>query len=121
MKLSPVLIACMIIACKPQEKSQQTDVSRQLQTITEYKPNPDDVVLFLTMIESEQSASVWNSKVEVKRQMRAGFSYKNRLSPGEVISLTSKEKLPSGDFYCAAEYQMEPNGGTYVFKTLLKR
>ncbi len=121
MKLLPILLVCLTVACKPQEKNQQIAASAQLQSITDYKPNPDDVVLYLTFLEGNQSEIGWNNKVEVKRQMRAGFSYKNRLSPGEVISLSSKEKLPNGDFYCAAEYRETPNGGRYSFKILLKR
>ncbi len=119
MKLPLILVACLVLACKPQEPKQQAEP--ELQSISDYRPNPDDVVLFVTYVEGEQTDNGWNNKVEVKRQMRAGFSYKNRLSPGEVISLSSIEKLPNGDFYCAVEYSGSPTGGSYSFKTLLKR
>lgn len=119
MKLPLILLVSLALACKPQEQKQQT--GPVLQSISDYKPNPDDVVLYLTLLESNQSDNGWDSKVEVKRQMRAGFGYKNRLSPGEVITLSSKEKLPDGDFYCAVEYSETPNGGRYSFKTLLKK
>lgn len=120
MKLSLILLIFFAIGCKPQEKSQQ-EPSVPLPALADYTPNPDEVVLFLTLVTTEKSQTGWLSTVEVKKQVRAGFGFKNRLAPGQKIALQSKEEIPSGNFYCAADYKIAPGGGTYILKSFLRK
>ncbi|MEP1094605.1 MAG: hypothetical protein ABJG78_05815 [Cyclobacteriaceae bacterium] len=120
MKLSLVVLVFFAIGCKPQEKNQAPPPAA-LQTIAEYTPNPDEVVLFLTLLESEKSEAGWQSSAEVKRQVRAGFGFKESLPPGKKITVQSKDEIPAGDFYCAADYRMAPGGGVYVLKFFLRK
>ncbi|MEP5613685.1 MAG: hypothetical protein ABJP45_15645 [Cyclobacteriaceae bacterium] len=120
MKLPLVILIFFAIACKPQEKN-QAPPPVELQTIGEYTPNPDEVVLFLTLVESEKLETGWRSTAEVKRQVRAGFGFNESLPPGKKITVQSKDEIPAGDFYCAADYRMAPGGGLYVLKFLLRK
>lgn len=118
MKISLLLMVCIAIACKPQ---QNTSSDTTLELVDEYQPNPDEVILQLKFTESNSTEQGWINKVEVVRQLKAGFGYKNRLQPGESISLSSKEEIPKGEFFCAAEYQISPSGGSFRLISILKK
>jgi len=120
MKLPLVVFVFLALACKPQEKN-QTPPPVELQTIAEYAPNPDEVVLFLTLLESKKSETGWLGTAEVKKKVRSGFGFNESLPPGKEITVQSKDEIPAGDFYCAADYRMAPDGGVYVLKFLLRK
>lgn len=118
MKFVFLVLLGVLVACKPQEQNQQ-QAGPQLTTIGDYKVNPDDVILYLTVLDVEKTDIGWNINAEVKKQIKAGFGYKNRLSPGEKIVIQSRQELSKGDSYCAVESEL--GGRSFTLKTLLKK
>lgn len=119
-----LILLCLVFlfACKNQEQGQSIPPTQQdLISISDFTPNPDQVVLFVTLIDKKQLDSGWEYQVEVKRQMSAGFGVKDRLASGDKITLTSTVEVPDGDFYCAADSGKGPEGRTYALKSLLKK
>ena len=120
------LLLILSISCKSERstpvesKNNATEIS-DLVSVEEYKPNPDEVVLSVNLISKSTSRDGWIAEVEVKRQIKSGFSYKNRLRPGSTIKLSSSTDLPDGEFYCSADYEVEPGGGSYTLNKLLKK
>lgn len=120
MKLTPLLLLCLLMSCKPQQ-SKTGNPDSSLVPIVDYAPNPDDVVLRLKLVVAQQNNKEGEVKVEVLKQLNAGSGFKNRLSPGDIITLYSSKPLPVEAFYCVVEFQISPSGGTYTLKSFLRK
>ena len=118
MRFTLLLFICTVIGCKAQEKGVQTS---EFVAVVDYIPSPNEVVLNLQFVDSKKSGDYWDNNVKILRQLKSGFGHKNRLKPGRIISLNSKEEIPRGDFFCVAKYQIDPNGGSYTLKSLLQK
>ncbi len=110
-----LLISVLIVSCKGQDSSTTKPTLNQDEN---YRVNPDEVVLQLKPGTSTQSDDGWNTEVEVVRQMKAGFGFKKRLKPGEMILLYSENELPSNEFTGIVEFQEGPGDGTYILRAL---
>ena len=120
MKQVLFVVSSLFFACKAQEQSGLS--SPQLRRVEEYLPNPDEVVLFLKLLESEKTEGGWNAKVQVQRQLKSGFGFKKRLNPGEEIMLYSQVEIQGEEFYCSVDYYPGMNHSeTYILTSLLSK
>ena len=104
MKPALLLLFAILVSCKSQETSDSKNPD--MPSIKTYTPNPDEVIFHFKLIESDQTEKGWNNTVEVIRQFKSGFGYKDRLRPGEQVTLHSKEQITAEEFYCAAAYKL---------------
>ncbi|WP_462252084.1 hypothetical protein [Ekhidna sp.] len=83
---------------------------------SDYKPNPDEVVISARLISFSDNVA----KVEVIKQLATGFGAKAVLSPGDELSLSTSSK-PSDNFICAFEVADVPgDNSTYRITRFLK-
>ena len=124
-----VLSLCLFIltGCKKEISSSSSNANNTDATSTSYlvyAPNPDEVIMELELINSEQSDGQWKSEAKVVRQHKSGHGFKDKLAPGSTIILLSKEQITRQKFYCSAEYQLTENNQnpkTFVLREYLKQ
>ena len=119
------LCVLMAAGCKKQispTSSKQTDPIQI--SYRDYAPNPDEVVMEVEFIKGKPGDKLWENEVKVVRQLKSGFGYKDRLSPGTKIILLSRDEIVLDKFYCSADYQLsinDQNTKTFVLNKYLTK
>ncbi len=117
------LCLLLITGCKKEISTSNTDSNSVTQTsYLEYTPNPDEVIMEVELVNSELSDDQWKSEARVIRQHKSGHGFKDKLAPGSIVILLSREKISLQKFYCSAEYQLSENNQnpkTFVLREYL--
>ncbi len=123
MKWKLIFLISLIISCKNQDVAKASTANRtanQLIKIADYKPSPDEVILYVKLLKSESFESVWRSEVQVLKQLQSGFGFKDHLNPEQVVILESKNQIVDEIFYCAVIHQLGiGNSKTFILNAFL--